>query len=331
IAYEQGLNKMNETLVSNVRSANRMLQKARLSVLQNKNQYDAKGCVAALDTCMTDEMVCGSNYFKCIDPTKRYIDENGEVVLGQDISQITAFMENYNNASLNSQALSADYNVVISPEDCSETYNDGSCVVKYLLGKIGTKQKVTDEGLCRAVLDKCQAYTYDSKNNYISYNDVVVNYVQRAMVNIRAAQHKIISEYASTCMTDVANCYNQQVSQVNAWSSNASVSNVYNVMRGACRNVALTCGYAVFDGTEQCDDPEGCINGVSEIFYQSLLCPDNSTYQKTACSPIGNGKDCVNNNCKCNSGYEAWGAACVIKCGNDEKRNSYGVCTKISQ
>ena len=330
IAYEQGLNKMNETLVSNVRSANRMLQKARLSVLQNKNQYDAKGCVAALDTCMTDEMVCGSNYFKCIDPTKRYIDENGEVVLGQDISQITAFMENYNNASLNSQALSADYNVVISPEDCSGTNNDGSCVVKYLLGKIGTKQKVTDEGLCRAVLDKCQAYTYDSKNNYISYNDVVVNYVQRAMVNIRAAQHKIISEYASTCMTDVANCYNQQVSQVNAWSSNASVSNVYNVMRGACRNVALTCGYAVFDGTEQCEDPEGCINGVSEIFYQSLLCPDNSTYQETKCDKIGNGEKCVNTNCICNSGYEAWGAACVIKCDADagEERNSYGVCTK---
>ncbi|MBQ8686822.1 MAG: hypothetical protein IJ517_03625, partial [Alphaproteobacteria bacterium] len=91
IAYEQGLTKMNETLVSNVRSANRMLQKARLAVLQNKNQYDAKGCIAALENCMKDDMVCGDNYFKCVDPTKVYIDENGEVVLGQQISNILDF------------------------------------------------------------------------------------------------------------------------------------------------------------------------------------------------------------------------------------------------
>ena len=76
IAYEKGLIKMNETLLSNVGSANRMLQKARLAVLQNKNMYDAKGCIAALETCMTDEMVCGEKYFKCVDPTKIFIDEN---------------------------------------------------------------------------------------------------------------------------------------------------------------------------------------------------------------------------------------------------------------
>ena len=73
VAYENGLKKMNETLVSNVRSANRMLQKARLAVLQNKNTYDAKGCIGALEACMKDDMVCGENYFKCVDPTKKYI------------------------------------------------------------------------------------------------------------------------------------------------------------------------------------------------------------------------------------------------------------------
>ena len=40
IAYEQGLDKLNKQLVSNVRSANLMLQKARLAVLQNNNEYD---------------------------------------------------------------------------------------------------------------------------------------------------------------------------------------------------------------------------------------------------------------------------------------------------
>ncbi len=291
VAYEQGLTKMNETLVSNVRSANLMLQKARLAVLQNKNQYDAKGCIGALESCMTDDMVCGADYFKCVDPTKKYIDENGEVVLGQNISKITDFMTDYNNANINSKYLGETYaDTIINETTCSDTKKDGSCVVKYLLTKIGTKAKVTDEGLCRAVLDKCQAYTYDKNGNYQPYNDVVTNYVQRAMVNIRAAQRNIISDYASSCMVDIANCYNQQVTQVNSWSSSASISSVYNVMRGACRNVALTCAYAVFDGEDElcptgdgANDPAKCIDSISEMFYNSMLCSDGQVYEKGRC------------------------------------------------
>lgn len=344
IAYEQGLTKMNETLVSNVRSANRMLQKARLAVLQNKNQYDAKGCIAALDACMTDEMVCGADYTKCLDPTKKYIDENGKVVLGQDITNITDFMENFDNAKISSGFLQKSYGMAIGPEKCSaavsgdgdDVGNNGACVVKYLLQKIGTKQKITDEGLCRAVLDKCQSYTYDSNGNYKPYNDVVVNYVQRAMVNIKAAQHQIISDYASSCMVDIAACYNQQVTQVNAWSSTASVNSVYNVMRGACRNVALTCAYAVFDKDESglcpvangAHDDAKCIDSISEMFYQSLLCPDNSTYQTDQGTPGVGGY--VNERCKCLSGYEVFGSQCLVVCPTNSSRNTYGTCVCAS-
>lgn len=369
VAYENGLKKMNETLVSNVRSANRMLQKARLAVLQNKNTYDAKGCIGALEACMKDDMVCGENYFKCVDPTKKYIDENGEVVLGQNISNITTFMVGYNNAKIDDGFLQNAYenqNISDSTSDgCAKASsddvdggNDGSCVAKYLLQKIGTKQKVTDEGLCRAVLDKCQRYTYNADGTYRPYNDVVVNYVQRAMTNIRAAQSQAISDYASSCMIDIAQCYNQQVTQVNAWSSSASVSSIYNVMRGACRNVALTCAYAVFynsdvtlcydanqDGTvdpnTECSSTttpateDQYIEGISSMFYQSLLCPDNSTYVATAAADtsIGNGKEYVNSHCKCNDfsnpkGYEAWGTACVLKCDTGYTRNQYGTCQK---
>ena len=398
IAYEQGLQKMNQTLQSNVRSAGLMLQKARLAVLQNKNQYDAKGCISALEDCMTDEMVCGSNYTKCLDPTKRYIDENGKVVLGQDITNITAFMDGFNAAQIDNTKLSASLSVNMD-ETCKNTpNNDGTCVVKYLLGKIGTGQTVKDGGLCRAVLDKCQQHTYGSNEKYNPYNDIVVNYIQRAMVNIKSAQQQIISEYASSCMTDVAACYNQQVTQVNSWSSVASVSSIKGVMTGACRNVALTCAYAVFanmcttgeanashwvlrkgnywgtytstanlpsasstpapllddyatvnnvlyeyqnaSGVNQwvpstctpcnSNNTTTCIEGISEIFYQSLLCPESSTYD-TQCSSGTSGNrtimGCVNTQCRCNSGYSVWNGSCLASCKDTEYRNDYGTCT----
>lgn len=375
IAYEKGLAKMNDTLKNNVRSAERMLQKARLAVLQNKNQYDAKGCIAALENCMRDDMVCGDNYYKCVDPTKRFIDENGKVVLGQDITKITQFMQEYNNADIDSRFLNTAERVSLDVDTCSASKaessgtNDGSCIVKYLLGKIGTGQKVTDNGLCRAVLDKCQRYTYTDSGTYNKTNDVVVNYIQRAMVNIRAAQQRVISEYSSNCMIDVATCYNQQVTQVNTWSSSSSINSVYNVMRGACRNVALTCGLAVFAGPPSIDSGtggntkvSGCstaeihaegssgynneiINCVSDMFYESLLCPDNSKFVQYCSSAddvvrdkegglcygkTGDSSDekslYVNSRCKCLTGYEPYGTLCVAQCPANSVRNTYGTC-----
>ena len=356
LEYEAGLKKMNDTLLSNVKSANLMLQKARLAVMENKNQYDARGCVGALESCMKDDMVCGDDYYKCVDPTKTYIDENGDVVLGQDITIIQSFMTAYNNAAIDKDYLSSAYSTKIGANTCQ---GDGKCVVKYLLQKIGTKEKATDEGLCRPVLDKCQLYTYDSKTSkYKPYNDVVVNYIQRAMVSIKAAQQKIISDYASTCIMDVATCYNQQVTQVNSWASAASASNIYSVMRGACRSVALTCGLAIFTGEPEIPNTvivggtsytaSGCthvnpnmsygssdyngaiINCVSDMFYQSLLCPDNSQFQtteeKTAADKNGTNGGYVNTRCKCNDGYTVWGGACVVACGPGQSRNISGTC-----
>jgi len=345
IAYEAGLNKMNETLVSNVRSATRMLQKARLAVLENQNTYDARGCVSALESCMKDEMVCGDNYNKCIDPTKMFIDENGNVVLGKNINSVQEYMENYNNANIDAEFLKrAHKNTVISNATCkadADNGNNGSCIVKYLLSKIGTGQKATDEGLCRPVLDKCRAYTYDTRGNYSAYNDIVVNYIQRAMVNIKAAQYRIVSDYASSCLTDIASCYNDQVSQITSWTTTAAVSSIYNIMRGACRNVALTCGYAVFaNDSASCseEDPDKCIESISQVFYQSLLCPDNSIYKnetgrsgsnptphQISANNINGGW--VNSVCQCNTGFVVFNGSCLPKCKNNGQYLSSGVCS----
>ena len=375
IAYEQGLEKLNQTLVNNVRSANLMLQKARLAVLQNKNQYDIKGCVAALETCMLDDMVCGDDYIKCVDPTKNFIDENGKVILGRNIGNIINSMSKYNNTNIDANFIKE------SKGDTTCENQDGACIVNYLMTKIGTGATVKDGGLCRAVLDKCQDRTYiqnGKTSTYNPYNDVVVNYIQRAMVNIKSAQTKIVSDYAANCMSDVQECYNSQSSQINSWSSSASIDNIYKVLTGTCYNVALTCGYAVFAydwdmGQQTCRvlfssndcptnsecscDKDICtcnskttqlssatesqkskqkdllIHGISEAFYQSLLCPLNSTYainnSSTSADVTGTVEGFVNNRCKCNAGYSVSNGSCKPACseiGTYRGTGEIGLC-----
>ena len=300
--YVAGLDKMNQTLKTNVRSATLMLQQARLQNLQNNNQYDEKACVGALNTCMTDDMVCGANYERCMDPTKRYIDASGNVILGQDIAQITNLMTGVDKAS-SFNAASFDSAMIggLSPStQCQNADGSGKCIAAYLLYKIGTKEDVTS-GLCRPVLSKCRRYTYDANGKFMFPNDVIVNYIQNAMVQINANQMKTISNYAQNCLQDVSTCYNGQVSQLNQYTSAMSASSVINVMRGACRNVALTCAYAIWaapekggataascrycsDGGDACTaaqsltDTDKCIESLSNMFYQTMLCPLNSTY-----------------------------------------------------
>ncbi len=367
VAYEQGLKKLNDTLKSNVRSANLMLQKARLAVLQNKNQYDIKGCVAALDQCMLDDMVCGEDYIKCLDPTKVYIDENGTVVLGRNITNITAMLQNSYDSSQgysNSKITKDFIQNSIGNTDCKG--NDGACIVNYLMTKIGTGQSVKDGGLCRAVLDKCQDFTYTQNGNtstYNPYNEVVVTYIQRAMVNIKAAQQRVISDYASTCMNEIASCYNQQMTQINSYSDEATIENVHRILTGTCYNVALTCGYAVFaydigmgkkvgdiaaeygDGSQTAEaalpewqktertrrQEQELIEGISVLFYQSLLCPDNSYYSDVSRTDSSYPSSYVNDRCICSKGYHVSGNSCVLGCDLFEK--CFSACpsgTKLS-
>ena len=164
IAYEQGLEKLNDTLKNNVRSANLMLQKARLAVMQNKNEYNIRECIGALEKCMLDDMVCGEGYVKCLDPTKIYIDENGKVVLGRNLPNIIALMADPDdvrnpNKGYNNSKIDADF-IKSSLNDTKCSKHDGACIVNYLMTKIGTGATVKDGGLCRAVLDKCQSHTY---------------------------------------------------------------------------------------------------------------------------------------------------------------------------
>lgn len=81
MAYERSLNEANSEMRGNVTNAQYILQQARLLLAQNRNTYDLRDCVAAIDSCMQDDYVCGSDYELCLDPTGKYL-ANGEIVKG---------------------------------------------------------------------------------------------------------------------------------------------------------------------------------------------------------------------------------------------------------
>ena len=81
VLYERSLNEANAEMKQNVTNATTILQQARLLLAQNKNSYDFRGCIAALDACMQDEYVCGSDYELCVDPSGKYI-AGGELIKG---------------------------------------------------------------------------------------------------------------------------------------------------------------------------------------------------------------------------------------------------------
>ncbi len=255
IAYERSLTDTNEEMAQTVRNAKSVLQRARLMVAQEKNAYDLRGCVNALDSCMQDDYVCGTDYEYCLDPTGKYIVD-GEIVVGStpgyvvDNSEMSAPTADYSQDTLygtwyygtngkyafgagSTAGTLTDYiNTTVKDFEPSEKSEKMSL---YLMNKIGyNDQDGRSLGMCMSVLNKCQDYTYTGTNasnrTYNPTNNVVKEYLQRTLTKIKVAQDEVISNYAENCISDVSSCLA---------SNNYENSN--NIAINACRAQIRTC------------------------------------------------------------------------------------------
>lgn len=244
IAYERSLSDANTEMDQTVMNAKNVLRNARLLVSQQKNQYDLRGCINALDSCMQDDFVCGSDYENCIDPTGKYI-VNGAVVIGStpgkaadlpvtgtasglySVWNLTA-----DNAWNNTGGLGTYIETYIGkPQSPAITTN----MVNYLEQKIGYRDTVGQEsrnyGMCISVLNKCQDATYSAKGVYELKNNVVRGFMQRTLTQIKAQQDEILSAYAENCVSEVASCLAK-----NNWTTTNSTT-----AENACKSVLTTC------------------------------------------------------------------------------------------
>ena len=296
IAYEKSLNESNEQMAATVRNAQGVLQKARLMVAKSKNEYDMRGCINALDACMQDEFVCGSDYENCLDPSGRYI-VNGEIVVGSqpghaidpelavnvssvmtsDVCDINLY-RTWDFSTGSCQGYNSTYdgpkeqgnawgagtndtlaNYIAQTVTTDAPKNASVNMSQYLQNKIGYVDGDKNFGMCVGVLNKCQDYTYTGTGTNARYNpvnDVVKQYLGRVLIQIKAKQDEVLSEYAESCITDVTSCLAQNgypteepLDENGSSQWTGSEQTQANIAINACRATIVTCmsvnGYSI--------------------------------------------------------------------------------------
>ena len=256
IAYERSLNEANDNMSNTVRNAKAVLQKARLMVAQQKNSYDMRGCVNALDSCMQDEFVCGAEYENCLDPTGKYI-VNGEIVNGStpgkaneiaDSKHATGLYSVWNydtsaNAWQDDKNLAEYVTGTMFTKVGDFTSGNSNRMSEYLQRKIGYHDDNTGKnvGMCISVLNQCQDYTYTKEGKYNFNNQVISEYLQRTLVQIKAAQDEMLADHAEDCLNDVASCLQQNNSSSYYYSSTSTYEDISDVAINACKSQIKTC------------------------------------------------------------------------------------------
>ena len=297
VAYERSLTDANDEMVQTVRNAKSVLQRARLMVAQQKNAYDLRGCINALDSCMQDDFVCGNDYENCLDPSGKFIVDGAVVVgsmpgqsVGDDYSGMSAAnystdglysVWSYTGQSGSANAWGADGNDISEgslSEYVTKTLSDtnpeavGDTMSSYLQYKIGYIEDNKSYGMCSSVLNKCQDYTYEN-GKYSPDNRVVEEYLMRTLVKIKNAQDRVLSDYAETCISDVSSCLGE-----NNYDSKNTSSNKSNIAINACRSQIITC-MSVNGRADAEPSPAGMAQWVGSIM--SVSCPAGAEWLTT--------------------------------------------------
>jgi hypothetical protein len=263
ISYERSLTDANDQMKQTIRNATNVLQQARLMVSQNKNKFDLKGCVNALDACMTDDFVCGSDYVNCLDKTGQYI-VNGEVVVnsqpGKNITTsnttnsgiVGNWAYNYDdsgrpqanafNSTNTNQSITGMVDTLFPETPAGSKIhklNDKETnIAKILYDKIGTIEQTTGRaiGMCSGVLSQCQNYTFANNNTYNEGNQVIRDYLIRTLTKIKAKQDEVLAAYGDSCRQDIISCFTK-----NGATSTRPSTDDLSVAIAACKPYILTC------------------------------------------------------------------------------------------
>ncbi len=296
IAYERALTDSNDQMASTVRNAKSVLQKARLLVAQQKNTYDLRGCINALDSCMQDDFVCGSDYENCLDPTGKYIVD-GKIVVGSTPGQSVSSTSSIGAPKYYTNELYATWNYdtdksknawnstgslagyIDDTVTTTSAQSNSDNMSKFLQYKIGYHNDSDGKnyGMCMSVLNKCQDVTYEGagqNTKYVPKNNVIKEYLQRTLTQIKAKQDELLADYAETCISDVSSCLGQNGYSTSSTTSSSDTAKT--IATNACRATIVTCMSVTGDVTGT-PDPAEITNWVTQVVEKKSTGSSGST------------------------------------------------------
>ncbi|MBR4475220.1 MAG: hypothetical protein IKP05_00880 [Alphaproteobacteria bacterium] len=333
MSYQRKLEDENAAMLATIRNAKTVLQKARLTVAQQKNQYDLRGCISALDSCMQDDFVCGSDYVDCVDPSGRYI-VNGAVVEGSMPGVLggswgedgtDAYAEsglytawNYDEQNIYAKNPETAYTIPLYIKDTmnlkSAQNSAATDISTWLLSKMGYHDDASGKnyGMCVSVLNRCQKYTYDKDGKYMAANLVISNWLERAFPRIKKAQDDILTKYAQSCLGEVTQCLSQNNFYYTS-NNTTSNDNPSNMAIRACLPLINTCRSVTLGLTTATVDTDDLENiyawldaGIGTSFANECIESGGkwSGNDGCSCSESDNFVDNVpGKSCKCKGGF----------------------------
>lgn len=188
-SVESALAAQQKSLKASTHQSSAMLDLARVENRRNHNSDDVAVCLTNVENAVLSEEVCGANYHKCLD-YGQFID----VSTGAPLTGVVDF---YKLGELLTYKTGSD----IKDQKLSSIQNNRS-FVQFFENK--TKKFAKD------ALDKC---TEDS-------DYVWQQYLDRALLDIYYAQQSKVEDIKQSCLTLVAQCYdNQSTSVANAMAN----------------------------------------------------------------------------------------------------------------
>ena len=242
---ESALQAQQKTLKASTHQSSAMLDLARVENRRNHNSDDVATCLANVEQAVLSEQVCGANYHKCLD-NGQFID----VTTGAPLTGVADFYKL-------GEILTFKDNVNLKDQKLSSIQNN-NVFVQFFESK--TKKFAKD------ALDKCSE----------DADYVWQQYLDRALLDIYYAQNAKVSEIQQSCLTLVANCYdNQNTSIANAMASLTGDSTI--LLKPA--TISLT--------TELCDKYiQSCDGMFDGNIIQKYIATKDSSDSLSACRAI---------------------------------------------
>lgn len=176
--YEKKISTLTETVEQTVRQAEKILRDARLEEYRAHNSADVNQCLERVKDAITGDMVCGANYKKCLDNTGNYVDSNGEAIYTAKLFQLNKLINLYSN-------------------DVGTDTSGGDILEK----NSGYNQFLdTKREFAASALDTCRDKA-----------DLVwTEFKRMAIIEIAQAQDALIEKVKSSCVSTMAECYDEQ-------------------------------------------------------------------------------------------------------------------------